>query len=901
MKRVTKRLAASVGARLVTAVAVVLTAALLAAGAEGPTPLRPEHPPQWLGGYGVRYQLRVVGDAKQQSAQSVLAVVPTGGWSLAEGTDIAVQRADGETIPARVRSHDADGDTIIQFPRQGDRQWYWVSLRSKKTIDHTSEGKVSEAMREGVVAEFRNWQGRQLKDWASVREGLVQSEQVLGNAIVGSVLQRQNLARPGQPRGFAASYRGYLRTGQSGTFRFLINGHDATFFFLGDELIHQRPGQNRPLGGRVPLDSVGKKAKLKKGVHRFEVHQAIGDNMASHGFLGLLWRKPKQNRWRAVPRGQFVRPMVARVTGMDTPRGRPGATFVWGIRDVFVMGRQRVYLVQFAANGALPRQARKLQWDFGNGHRGSGRRVSQLYFEGGDYEVTLKSGGKLPAYRRTIHLWPRRMKTSPIALHDAVAMIDAADFDQYELIELRQMMQLLERSGQANRWAPLAKLTAHLLKQDLRDPRFKANIYKARMRALAHRGEGEAAMALRDEALKQFEGIDVVRVEVLLTAADLLQAPLRRFEDASEAYQRILEEFGRLGHPAVREAAVHYGDLLVEAGNLTEARAAYERAASLGDQQTSAQAQAVNQGSLLRVAEQKLKSDGVREATTLLKKIERRSPAKKVSGLFRFLRGEALRRDGRYRAALSDYKLVLRLGQWRSFHNQSMLGLAKCQQRLGDLSRAMHWLDALKEADPAFYKKNELAEQRRRIEQQRDFEAKIKRKKAEGAHPERFDTGFEPGQPSVEPFRGNIVMVPSTGMDGPHVAALEAMPKRIDTDYERVIPFMRPRGYYWVTFWYRTLYGPERHMVEPYTIVALKSPDGERAQGSRDKVNFRRTFGRWRRAGALLRAPANFEGRLELHVRRVTGLLEMDGFSLRPVTSTARQALRDFEQGEARP
>src|SRR5262245_31038813 len=108
---------------------VALMLAVFTAGAAGPPPVvqpLPDKAPAWLDGSRLRWRLRVIGDPAKRQSASVITSLPTGGWLRPDATDFAVQSASGEVLPVTVLSHDPTGETVIQFPRQGDATWYWA-------------------------------------------------------------------------------------------------------------------------------------------------------------------------------------------------------------------------------------------------------------------------------------------------------------------------------------------------------------------------------------------------------------------------------------------------------------------------------------------------------------------------------------------------------------------------------------------------------------------------------------------------------------------------------------------------------------------------------------------------------------------------------------------------------
>ncbi len=275
-------------------------------------PMHPPVEPKWLDGFAVRYPLRVISLPEEQTPETIMASVPTGDWSLGKGADIVVQHWNGDIVPTKVRPMDADGNAIIQFPRQDYDRWYWAYVHNPKAVNGKMQGKPGD-MKEGIVGELRQWKGDSLESWDKVREGLIKSEPITASVMVEKVVQSSHPTRPGQRGNFTASYRGYLNIDKPGVYRLFVNAHDAAFLFIDGHLIDQHTGQNNPtVGRRIPLESVGTNYELTKGLHHFEVHQAIGDHRNAYGMLALMWLPPGSKTWKPLPSDAYARIDVRR-------------------------------------------------------------------------------------------------------------------------------------------------------------------------------------------------------------------------------------------------------------------------------------------------------------------------------------------------------------------------------------------------------------------------------------------------------------------------------------------------------------------------------------------------------------------------------------------------------------
>jgi tetratricopeptide (TPR) repeat protein len=853
----------------------------------------PEKAPAWLAGYRLRWPLRVVGDPAKQKSQTVIASIPTGSWLKPDASDLAIQTAAGEVLPVSVLSHDPNGETIVQFPRKGNDGWYWaygVNPAAKP-------GAKAPAMQEGVSVEVREWAGDDLKDWPAVRGGLQKSENVIGNAVVADMTQNTNPARPGEIRKFAASYRGYLTIDKPGVYRFLANADDAVFLFIDGFKVFERPGSNIRLTGQVPVNKIGTNVELKAGVHPIEVHHVLGNNPDANGTMMLLWKTPEAKTWAIVPTTSFTRAMYALPSALEEVRKAAAACFCFGIDDTLQSGPVTAFLVRFEANGPL-KDGDKLQWDFGDGTTGSGRSLQHVYFKPGNYKVTLTSADGLAPHRRTVHVWPAPGTTSPLSLAACVRALAADDWKKAERQHLNEMVEFLTICEQPERWKLLEAVTGHLLASET-DLAAKAALVNLRVEALAEIGRSKEALELAEKSFADFTKLPAQLVSLKLTAAWVHHKYLKDFTQASRRYKAILEDHRRVEHPSLRLAAIRWGDLFAETGDLVKASETYRMAATLGGdrfKETTAN-EAVTRGALLRIAEQRLRSGDIRQGRQLLERIELDYPEQKIEGLYRFLRAESDRRGGRYEDALRNYEVLLKLVQWAGFRDRAIFGIADCYTRMGEEEKALKWLASLKESFPDYFKKQKLDEYQKDVEARRERRKKPPQLDPDDPHRGSFVTGFEPGEKGSFGKIDNATVVPSFGIAGPHVYLLDGYPEyKGYFEYSRPLQGLGQNGTYWVEFWYRDTLAWPQGLNNPHTHVTLQ-PDGMPPTTEMGTVYYERTLGRWRKISYNMKAPPTPSVKFTMSIRHIYGVMELDAVSVRPVSDREHDSLANFIEG----
>lgn len=890
-----------------TRIGLLLLIVTSAAQAQEPFNLVNPLPPQgpvFPDGYQIRWPVRTIGDVPKLTAQTVLVSLPTGGWLKPDASDLVVMTAEGKPQPHIVLSHDPAGETIIQFKRNGNDPWYWVFGLNPKAPPRPNPATPEPAFHEGLTLEVRDWAGDDISSWAKVRPGLDKSPRVIANAIVGDVIQSCNPARPDQPHKFAASYRGYLDIKKPGTYRFLINADDASFLFVDGFKVFERAGSNARLGQvkLSELDKMSGKVDLKEGVHAFEVHHVVGTNPEARGVCALFWAPPGQDKFTHFLNKELRQPIYARTAGIQRNGEQSAAAFAFGIDDVLETTGLKLYLVRFEAQGEI-KEGEKLSWDFGDGTTGTGRSVRHVYFQEGDYTVTLTSGAGLPAFRRTVHVWPEpNGETSPLSLDLAVKTLEATDWKKLDIARIRELFAFLSVCEQPDRWKLLEQVSSHLLEQKGENLDFRSQLWTARLEALAHLGKAGEALKLAETVTPEFAKVPALHVRIQMAVASIYQDHLKDGKQASKIYKTVLDEHRRTEHPFLRLAAIRWGDLYAEAGDLARAGEAYRLAATLGGEKflATVSTEATTRGAMLRVAEQKLRSGDIQHTRQLLERIELEFPGQRIDGLYSYLRGEADRYAGRYEDALRSYEMLLNRQQ--GYQDRAFLGIADCYFRNGELEKARKWMDDLKERHPKFYEAQKAADFDKLIDIRLD---RLKAARSQGNPIDAFfkgwSTGFEPEETESFGTPAGFPVVAAPGTQGPHVAMIDVFPTAVNLlNYQRVgLKNLTPGGMYWIEIWHKDIIRPippdfptQRAFLHVYL-----SPENSKAPEILASCYLERNTHQWHKLGLKIKAPLAQDFSLKIMFYNQSGIILYDSLSVLPVSDRQVDSLLSFHRG----
>jgi tetratricopeptide (TPR) repeat protein len=884
-------------------------------------------PAAWIDGYRLRFVVRAANDPALIKSESILVTLPVGSWLNPDGTDLVAQTRSGQVIPVYTISHDPKGNTLVQFKRNGDDNFYWIYASSKSG----APGPKAEPIAEGLTVEVRKWAGENLSSWKDVAEGLGKSDNVIGNTIVPEIIQNANPARPGDSRNFATSYRGHMKIPKTGFYQIYLNCDDAAFLFVDGKLLVQSPGAKTRTPAthfKFPKEATpatfnypfGSRVELTEGLHKFELHHVLGNNPAATGYCVPIWIPSDKSTFTFLPRTLFSQALVANVVAMETPAGQ-GATFEYGIDDSLSCNGVKIWLIDFRAQGAI-KDPSQLVWDFGDGTTGTGLNPSHVYLSEGEFNVTLKSGD-LPIMKRTVYVWTPPISTSPLSLGKAVKVIDQMEWKKLKPAQIKTIFEYLMICEQATRWPLMEKVTTHLLATPNEDPKLRALLYSQLIQSMAYQLRAKDATKLEEKVLSEFAKLPSLALTVKMAFADLYADHLKDYTEASKRYEKMIEEYRRLDHPAVRQAAIKWGDLFVKTGELTRAADAYTLATKLGGQEfkSSPNEDAITRGSLLRVAEQRLKSGDIRQTRTLLERIEINYPDQKLDGLYNYLVAETDRSAGRYESALNNYEIVLKLQNWAGFHDRALYGIADTYRRMYKFEEAMKVLDMIETSYPAFFKTNKLEAVRESIK------TKLSRIQREAAAQQRGAAGAAapaPGAPGAKPDVATLVfqgiancfqppdaqgrpfgiasgfkLVQGMGLHGDLIALCQALPVNYSRSFAYTVRLrnIESEGDFVAELWYKTE-DLDATTYAQQVNIALRGGGGvvNPVGGSLQPV-LERSYGTWRKVTVNLRSPVTQDGELSFVYYYAVGALQLDGFRIMPVSPREMDAYRNFIQG----
>jgi tetratricopeptide (TPR) repeat protein len=427
--------------------------------------------------------------------------------------------------------------------------------------------------------------------------------------------------------------------------------------------------------------------------------------------------------------------------------------------------------------------------------------------------------------------------------------------------------------------------------------------------ALTQLGKAADALKLAQRARPEFTRTPALQVRLQLAEAALHQYHFKDVAAAGKIYKTIFDEHSRVEHPNVRLAAVRWGDLFAETGDLVRASETYRVAATLGGEKFAGggTSDASTRGALLRIAEQKLREGDIHATRQLLERLEMDFPGRRLDGLYCFLRAESARHAGRYDEALRHYEMIFNLPQWAGYRDRASYGMAETYFRQGAFDKSLKRLTDLRDGESKWFESQKGA----------DFEklvagrlGRLKEARAAGDESAAFFKGFRTGfEPDEREWFGEIkedyAAVRAPSVEGPHALLMDCLTREVPSfTYTRPFKNLTPGATYMVEIWYRDLarVSPPPPSAQAFLQVNLVGTAAPKPSVTASvSLLARASHHQWHKASVKIKAPPAQDCDLVINFYYLKGAYLFDHLSVRPVSDRQLEALTTFQEGPKAP
>ena len=646
-------------------------------------------PRWWNRKYGNRKKIALA--AGQATADIPCAFVRLAGAGRAkpDGSDIRITTMKGKEVPRAVVAR-GPGDLFeVTFPVGGETEWYvYYGNPEAEAPDEPY------APDRGLVLETRARGPGDPSDWSGMRKLLVNSTHVYGGSYWPRVFDAHNPFGPSD--NFVSIYRGFLFAPADGAYTFYTASDEASFLFVGDDLVAQWPGWHSARKGA--WGTFRGSVELTKGFHRFRYYHV---ERTGNQVMAAYWRPPGAKKAWVIPPTAFPGPLKTVVVEHEVHGKRTAADFSaevtekWGMNDRVWSG--------VTLKATLAGAGAEYAWDFGDGTRGEGPIAYHVFLEGGDYDValTVRHRGESDVAIRTIHVpddWTRLDRNRPEVLARFTRIVASYPAERLSFKAIERTALLFTHAGKEDLLAPL--LRRAVARNKTLTP---AQRHSAAMRLGAIYRDGERDL---DGAVWAFRQADhaTVPLDRIKAQTALAEAMIKLGGDAAVAL-RLLEKCAE-AMVKVRSRGIHVlrirlrsGDARMILGEGAAARADYTRAEELAGGAENVK-RILRKAGATRSAVTLLEAGDTKRARESLSKWEMNAPLDRYTGLHRIVTAKLLLAEGAPDLAIRELAALVAGNPESEYADQALFLLAGIERDRGDEEKAREHLERLKKQYP---------------------------------------------------------------------------------------------------------------------------------------------------------------------------------------------------------
>ena len=615
----------------------------------------------------------------------------TDGRAKPDGSDIRVYDSRGKEVPHEIIHCDPKRETLLVFYVQDPNRSFDIYYGNQGA----SAPKYDWVCKRGLWLETRPAPPGKPRTLDEIKGMAAKSAYSYGVQFNMWIFNHYNPMGPVDR--YLSLYRGWVRIPETGLYQFGTTSDGASFFLVDQKLVVKQ------LDGRASRNVAHKSQglTLTRGVYPVEYY---GGGMNGPYRVVATWQKPGGTQMNVIRFDDFPKIYTAEVVRPERRSSALACDFTQKIVESIPLGDGQVNAYEFTnksyAKGRL--MGVKYEWDFGDGTKSTEKNPVHVFFEVGDYEMSLAArcrGGYRDTITRTV-----KIEDYNTVDHERAHAIDALRSGALHM-EHHHSKVFLEVSPEQ-----VEKAGRQFLKMVREYPKesYSAAGLLGLTRLAERLADWDEMIAAGERYLKRFPDADAnTQAQCRIALAKVYLSNLSQEDKALAHCQQVIAKAAKVSRDSLKLAHITAADIYLSKGELEKAQTALQAAENcLGAKPGWADSQLKTSAYDLRVRTAIAQSN-FEDAERALKEWEEQFPKDMLRGRTSLLRGKLALTQENHGQALRHLTKVLAANPHDASAPEAHYLIAECYMALKDYRGAVnHYRDVVsKYPNCPFYRK----------------------------------------------------------------------------------------------------------------------------------------------------------------------------------------------------
>ena len=327
-----------------------------------------------------KFKAKLSVEKPEKGIDAAFIKLKTDGNSLPDGTDIRMFDARGLIVPLEIVFSQPKREVLVTFYASDPKGKFYVYYGNQAAKKKTYKWRC----KRGLFLETRPAPARFPRRFSDMQAMIQGGQSTYGVQFNMWIFNHYNPMGPLDR--YLSIYRGWVNCPKAGKYTFGTASDAPSFFLVDGKLVAQQ------IRGRASrrITHTGD-LTLTAGAHRIEYY--AGGKPGPYRLVGA-WKKPGDREVDVIRFDYFPRIYTAEAVSVERKGARVACDFDQAVDQSIPLGETgQVNLYKFENKTNVKGFGRgaKYHWEFGDGTSSDESDPAHVFFEVGDYEVTLKA------------------------------------------------------------------------------------------------------------------------------------------------------------------------------------------------------------------------------------------------------------------------------------------------------------------------------------------------------------------------------------------------------------------------------------------------------------------------------------------------------------------------------